>query len=53
MKKTYDKPEIETLDLRGCTELLFGSDEDYDSPGNSGFGHRNACSHGAHNPFCE
>jgi hypothetical protein len=53
MKKTYDKPKMEILDLRGFTGVLASSDDDNDSPGNSAFGHKNACSHGASKWFCD
>ena len=58
MKKTYDKPEIDILDLRGYMGVLAGSDRSIDddddySPGNSAFGHKNACSHGASKWFCD
>ncbi len=56
MKKTYDKPEIETLDLRGYMGVLASSDDDDDEdffPGSRGKGRENACQHGAIKWFCD
>lgn len=54
MKKTYDKPEIETLDLRGYMGVLASSDDDDDeSFGGKAKGRENACQHGAIKWFCD
>ena len=56
MKKTYDKPEIEILDLRGYMGVLASSGDDDDEdyyPGSRGKGRENACQHGAIKWFCD
>ena len=57
MKKTYDKPEIEILDLRGYMGVLASSGDDDDDddfiPGSRGKGRENACQHGAIKWFCD
>ena len=53
MKKTYDKPEIEILDLRGYMGVLASSDDDDDFSGGKAKGRENACQHGAIKWFCD
>ncbi len=59
MKKAYEKPEIEALDLRGYMGVLAGSDRGIDDddddffPGSHGKGRENACQHGAIKWFCD
>lgn len=48
MKKHYEKPEMNTMDMEHVADLLSASGN-----GNSGWAHENACEHGSHAHFCD